>query len=187
MKHLALAATAIALSANFAFAGEVEDKMLAYAQAEVAKWAGEPAVIDAVAAANAANGALTADEINTLDQQWRAEVGTDSALIKGVLDNAASAFLRDQVANSGGMMTEVIVMDAKGMNAAVSDVTSDYWQGDEEKHQLTYVVGATATHVSEIELDESTQTYQAQVSLTLNDATGAPIGAVTVGLNAGSF
>ena len=40
----------------------------------------------------------------------------------------------------------------------------------------------------EVELDESTQTYQAQLSFTLVDpATGAAIGAVTVGVNAETF
>ena len=67
-------------------------------------------------------------------------------------------------------------------------MTSDYWQGDEEKHQLTFGAGPNAIHVSEVELDESTQSYQAQVSFTIIDpATGAGIGAATIGLNAEFF
>ena len=86
------------------------------------------------------------------------------------------------------MIAEVFIMDAQGLNVAASAVTSDYWQGDEAKFQQTYGVGPDAVHISEVELDESTQTYQAQVSLSLTDpATGALIGAVTFGLNAQAF
>lgn len=188
MKLLAPAATLLALTTNLAAASDVENKMTAFVQTDVKAWTADPNIISAVQSANSAHAALSEADILTLDTQWRAEVGTDSALIKGILDNAASAYLRDQVAKSGGTVTEVIVMDAQGLNAAISGVTSDYWQGDEDKHQKTYDVGPDAVHVSDIELDESTQTYQAQVSFTLTDpASGTAIGAVTVGLNAAAF
>jgi hypothetical protein len=75
-------------------------------------------------------------------------------------------------------------MDDKGMNVALSDVTSDYWQGDEAKWQQTYLVGPDAVHIGDVELDESTQTYQSQVSITVVDPdTKAPIGALTFGVN----
>ena len=76
-------------------------------------------------------------------------------------------------------------MDGRGLNVAASDATSDYWQGDEEKFTETYGKGAGGILVGDIEYDESTQTYQGQVSLAIADPeTGAVIGAVTVGLNA---
>ena len=82
------------------------------------------------------------------------------------------------------MFTEIFAMDDKGLNVAQSDVTSDYWQGDEDKWQQTYLVGAGAVHISEVELDDSTQTYQSQVSVTVVDPeTNAPIGAITFGIN----
>ena len=79
-------------------------------------------------------------------------------------------------------------MDAQGLNVAASDMTSDYWQGDEAKHSETYGAGPDGFHISEIEFDDSTQRYQAQVSFTLIDpATGSAIGAVTVGVDAESL
>lgn len=45
-------------------------------------------------------------------------------------------------------------------------------------------MGAGTLHFSEIEFDESSQTYQAQISVTLTDGTGAVIGAMTEGVNA---
>ena len=83
-----------------------------------------------------------------------------------------------------GLFTEIFAMDDKGLNVAASDVTSDYWQGDEAKWKSTYAVGAGAVHISEVEFDESSQSYQAQVSVTVVDPdSGAPIGALTVGVN----
>lgn len=171
-----------------AAAGTIEDSMKSYVEAEIRAKLADPTVIAAVTGANTSNAALSPDQILALDGQWRAEIGKDSALITGVRDNPTSALLRDLVAASGGKVTEVILMDAQGLNVAVSDVTSDYWQGDEDKFSQTYTVGPTAIHVSEIEFDESSQTYQAQVSFTIADpATGTPIGAATIGLNADAF
>ena len=104
------------------------------------------------------------------------------------MNNAASEHLRTHVAEAGGRITEVFVMDARGLNVASSAITSDYWQGDEAKWIDTYMKGADAIHVSEVEFDESAQTYQMQVSMSVTDpASGAVIGAVTFGLDAQAF
>ncbi len=79
-------------------------------------------------------------------------------------------------------------MDALGLNVAASGVTSDYWQGDEDKYSKSYGAGPGAVFVDAIEFDESSQSYQGQVSFSLTDpVTGQMIGAVTVGLNAEAF
>ncbi len=187
MKVLSLSVMLSAIPC-LATAGAIEDSMKSYVEAELRAKLADPIVVAAVTGANASNASLSPNDILTLDGQWRAEVGKDSALIKGVAENPTSAMLRDLVSASGGKVTEVILMDAQGLNVAVSDVTSDYWQGDEDKHAQTYAVGPTAVHVSEVEFDESSQSYQAQVSFTITDpATGLAIGAATIGLNAEAF
>jgi hypothetical protein len=124
--------------------------------------------------------------IDTLDTQWRGEVGSsDTPTITPVLSGAAADFLRQQVEASEGRITEVFIMDARGLNVAASAVTSDYWQGDEAKFSETYGRGADAIHFGDIEFDESTETYQGQISITIMDpATGQAIGAMTVGVDA---
>jgi hypothetical protein len=62
-------------------------------------------------------------------------------------------------------------------------VTSDYWQGDEDKFSKTFSVGADAVVLGEIEQDESTQLYQSQVSITITNAAGQPIGSITAGVD----
>ena len=93
-------------------------------------------------------------------------------------------FLRERKDASQGTFTEIFVMDAKGLNVGQSDVTSDYWQGDEAKWQDTYSNGKGAVHISELEEDDSTQTLQSQVSVTVVDPdSGEAIGAVTFRVN----
>lgn len=189
MKRAFLLTTLLGLAATVAPAAEPNAAMQAFLQDHIAGWAQDPVLIDAIAAQNARTAGYDAARIEVLDQQWRAEVGTGASdLVDSVLTNAAADFLRAQMAQSGGMVTEVFVMDAVGLNVAASGPTSDYWQGDEAKFQQTYSVGAGAVHYSEIEFDESSQSYQVQISLTLTDpASGAPVGAMTVGVDAESL
>ncbi|HEY7690662.1 MAG TPA: hypothetical protein VH835_18320 [Dongiaceae bacterium] len=144
-----------------------------------------PLVIDAVAQQNAANSAIAQPEIDKLDQQWRAEVdGQDKALISRVMATELSNYLKQVSDDAGGLYTEIIVMDGKGLNVGQSSVTSDYWQGDEAKWLKTYPVGADAVFVDEIEKDESTQQLQSQVSFSIVDpASHQVIGAITFGVN----
>ena len=93
-------------------------------------------------------------------------------------------YLKKVEADSQGLITEIFVMDDKGLNVGQSDVTSDYWQGDEAKWQKTYQVGPDAIHISDVEQDESTQRFQSQLSLPVVDPdTKKPIGAVTIGID----
>ncbi|MFW2544100.1 hypothetical protein ACN2XU_15810 [Primorskyibacter sp. 2E107] len=182
----AYALTAIlALTAGMAQAGEPNPALQGFLNNEIRAWAASPVLIDAVVAQNNVTADYDETHVLELDQQWRAEVGAAaSPTIDAVLNNAASTFLREQVIASGGAITEVFLMDAHGLNVASSGVTSDYWQGDEAKFQETYSVGPEAVHFSEIEFDESSQSFQAQISMTLTDSSGAVIGAMTVGVNA---
>jgi len=163
--------------------------MSSYIEGDLKAWINDPGIVAAILSQNAQTASLSEAEIINRDKTWRAEVGSASTpTIDGVLNAPVSAFLTDQVSASGGRITEVFVMDQVGLNVAASGVTSDYWQGDEAKFLETYPKGAGAVFVDEVELDESTQTYQGQVSFSIMDpASGAVIGAITVGLNANAF
>lgn len=152
---------------------------------EIAAFASNAVLIDAINAQNAVTGGYDQAKIDALDTQWRAEVGAASKpLIDETLGNAASAYLKSVQEESLGKYTEIFAMDAMGLNVAQSSLTSDYWQGDEEKFTESYGAGADALHIGEIEQDESTQVFQSQVSVPITDpATGALIGAITVGVD----
>ncbi|HUG60550.1 MAG TPA: hypothetical protein VMP03_01820 [Methylomirabilota bacterium] len=142
-------------------------------------------LIEAIKAQNTVTEGYDQAKIDELDKIWRAEVdAADQPLIDATLDNATSAFLASYRESSDGLFTEIFAMDNKGLNVGQSDVTSDYWQGDEAKWQETFLIGPDAVHLSDVELDESTQTLQSQISVSVVDPdSGAPIGAVTFGVN----
>lgn len=161
------------------------ERMVELARTELIEWVRDPVIIDAVREQNIRNGEMSMDEILRLDTVWRDQTKKrEKPMIWDLLDRLHSILLRDRRELSEGLVTEIIVMDQYGLNAAISDGTSDYYQGDEEKYQDTYLIGPDAVHVSELYLDESTQTMQTQVSMTVTDPeTGDPIGAVTFGID----
>ncbi len=185
MRNLLITAGFI-VGAFSASANDYKPAMQAYLDSNVSTWAQSTVLIDAIRAQNAQTSGYDQAEINRLDQVWRSEVGTSSSqMISEVLENDAASFLSEQLGSSGGIISEIFVMDARGLNVAASDVTSDYWQGDEAKFQKTFEIGPDSVHFGDVEFDESSQTYQGQVSIVIVDPTSnVPIGAITIGLNA---
>lgn len=185
MKALIYKIAALCLLATAAPADEFSDALHAYLTDNVATWASDPALVAAIRAQNAETQSYDQARIDELDIVWRSEVGSpDSVLVTQALSNPAADFLRQKVEETGGAMTEAFIMDARGLNVAVSHPTSDYWQGDEAKFTETYPVGADGIHVGDVEVDQSTQTVQGQVSMTVVDPeTGEAVGALTVGVS----
>ena len=187
MHRTLIAATA--LVALTAFSAAAQDAHVApvtdYIETNVKPWLSDPVLVDAVKAQNAQNANLAQADIDALDKKWRAETeGSSKEMIDGVLGNALSQFLKAKQQEAGGLITEVFVMDNKGLNVGQSDVTSDYWQGDEEKWSKTYGAGPDAIFIDGAEKDESTQMLQSQGSIAIKDpASGEAIGAITVGIN----
>lgn len=177
--------TAFTLLAFPAMASDYQSAMQAYLEENIRSWSQAPVLVEAISTQNTETQAYDQGQVDALDKTWRAEVGDSaSQTINRVMNNAAADFLREQVTQSGGRITEVFIMDAQGLNVAASHLTSDMWQGDEAKFQKTYSLGVDAIHFGEVELDESTRRYQAQISLTITNADGAAIGAMTVGVDA---
>lgn len=161
----------------------------AYAENQLSKWLENEQLIEAIKAQNAAHSGLSQADIDQLDLDWRAQRKLDDKpLIDRLLSQPASAWLRGQQAETANFVTEVFAMDNHGLNVAQSVETSDYWQGDEAKWQQTYGNGSGDIHISEVEFDESTGSYQSQVSMPIKDpATGELIGAITFGVNVQSL
>lgn len=159
--------------------------MTDFAKSTVKQWVSNDLVVQAIKAQNAKHAGLTEADIDKMDKDWRAQTGASSKpMIDAVLSNALSNFLRQQQDAAQGLVTEVFVMDNLGLNVGQSEITSDYMQGDEAKWQKTYLVGPDVIFIDEVEMDESTQAFQSQLSMSIVDpATGEVIGAITVGVN----
>lgn len=180
-----IAALALFSAPVFAQDNEYAAPLTELANGQLRAIAQNPALVAAIMAQNAETAGFDAAQIDTLDKQWRAEVDAAAKpLIDKVMGTEASAALVAAQDESAGLFTEIFATDALGLNVAQSTVTSDYWQGDEDKFSKTFSVGADAVFLGDVEQDESTQTYQSQVSITVVDpATGSPIGSITAGVD----
>lgn len=174
---------ALALSAALAVPAAAEDiggKMRNLANGAVKDWLSQSIVMNSVRAQNARYAGIDEQRILELDGAWRDQTLTGGPMIDTVLANPLSEFLRGVQEQSQGRFSEIFITDAYGLNVGQSAVTSDFWQGDEDKWQVPVATGDI--HVSEVEFDESSQTYQSQLSVPIRDA-GQIIGVVTVGVN----
>jgi hypothetical protein len=154
-------------------------------ESNIRPWLQEPAVIDGIKAQNTKHASVSQDDIQRLDQQWRAErKSKEQPLISGVLANPTSSFLKEVKEKNAGLFSEIFIMDNKGLNVGQSDVTSDYWQGDEPKWQQTYLEGPGKLLIGKREFDESTGKFLIQISVSVVDpVTQEAIGAATIGVN----
>ena len=186
IRSLAAAGCLLGLLATGAQAAEPHVELVQrFADSTVRQWISEPVLIAAIKAQNERHAGLTQAEIDSLDIQWRTETALSrKPLITEVTDNALSKRLVALKAGTEGVVTEVFVMDNRGLNVAISDVTSDFWQGDEDKWQKTFLAGPGAIFIDAVELDPSTDSFQSAVSFAVTDPeSGQVIGSITVGVD----
>ncbi len=145
----------------------------------------QPVAILSIRAANKAHAATDQAAIDKMDEAWKTEAKSDDQpFIAEILSSPLSNYLLYIQASSAGLFTEIFVMDKYGLNVGQSSVTSDYWQGDEDKYQKTFTVGPDAVFVDEPEFDDKTKTWRTQVNFTVVDPeSNESIGAVTVEFN----
>jgi len=156
-----------------------------FAESELKSWAAAAICIDAVKAQNQRMSNITQWEIDALDIQWRLEtVRSVKPLINTVMSKQLSHYLAQLKEIMRGAVTEIVVMDGRGLNVAASDVDTDYWQGDEAKWQKTYLAGPGSVFVDDVELDTSTDLFQSEISMAITDpVSGKVIGAIAVGID----
>jgi hypothetical protein len=145
---------------------------------ELRTWGENPTLIAAVKEQNAKQQTL--DAIKARDATWRKTSGIDD-FMKPLMENAAAKELA-KLEKSKPYFFELFLMDNQGANVAMTNKTSDYWQGDEDKFTKSFNNGQGATHIGDVKFDESAQAYMVQVSVPIVDA-GNTIGALTIGIN----
>ncbi len=184
MKKLLLLAVAGLLIAGMqtpAAAGGHEAKIKKYVKAHVGAWLNSSELQDAVHRQNLKHMGLTDKDIGVLDQRWRAEKRLGGGdLMSSKLSNELAAFLRGIKAAAGGVITEIFVMDNKGLNVGQTDPTGDYMQGDEAKWKKTFLVGPSAMLIDEVEEDGGLNISQTSLTISRNLNV---LGAVTIGIN----
>ena len=138
----------------------------------------DPIIVKAVKEKNARGESL--DQVKAMDEKWKNTPGV-AGFMKEYLDNECGQYLA-KIMKQSPYFGEIFVMDQNGAIVAMTDKTSDYWQGDEAKFINSYKDGSGAVFVDEVEFDDSSQTYLVQVSMPVMDD-GRAIGAITFGID----
>jgi hypothetical protein len=136
-----------------------------------------PILVEAVMLQNAEG--LTLDVIQKRDEAWKNSDDADS-FKQAMLASMAGKYLSNLMKSSKAY-TEVFLTDNQGANVAASPLTSDYWQGDEDKWAKAFTPEGGAVFVGSMEWDESSGYNAVQISVPVKQE-GAVIGVMVVGV-----
>lgn len=107
-----------------------------------------------------------------IDQRWR----VDNQLHKELLNQDIQAKFDQMLSKQGVLFVELILMGSSGQTLGAVPITSDYWQGDEDK--FTQVMSHHDVFIGTLEWDESSQVVSAQISVPVM-SDGKVIGVLT--------
>lgn len=158
---------------------EIMDALKAKVTA-IQKIAAKPIIIDAAKQQNAKN--LSLDQIQKMDQEWMSSKAL-SPLKVTMYESPVGAYLKNLVLASQGQYNEAFLTDNKGANVAAYPITTDYWQGDEEKFSQSFGNGQGQVYISPVKYDESSQTNAAQISVPVLDEKNQNIGVLIIGVS----
>lgn len=164
----------------------VISKLQALAEGQLRLIAREPILLNAVQSQNRITSGYSSAHISRIDGDWRREVYAMETrnLIPAVMETPASLYLRRVSELSDGLYTEFMLMDARGLNVALSDITPDYWQGNEGKWLDTYPQGLSGFYIGPEEHNTLTNVVQRQIAITVADPRSLiPLGALCAGIN----
>jgi hypothetical protein len=167
------------VSAGNVSAGEkAPQKVIELANSTLANLGVDPIIVAAVKAENSKQKTLA--QIKEMDEKWKAYAGI-ADYMKAIMESECGKHLQT-IQNSAPYYAEIFVMDNQGANVAMTDKTSDYWQGDEAKFKKSFAGGEGLVFVDEVEFDDSAQAYLVQVSVPVKDGDKV-IGAITFGID----
>lgn len=132
------------------------------------------------------HSAYSDTDIKRLDQHWVSAFQSKNYQITEQLTHTGlSQSLKKIKAASAGVVTEIILTDERGLNLAITDVTSDFYQGDEEKFIKAAGLARGEYFVDQIAYDASTRLFQVNVSFPLYDQANSSnfIGVMIMGID----
>jgi hypothetical protein len=173
-----LAALQTRLGAAIDASAALDAKVKEFAKAKLLPLVGDARLAAAVAAQNARKVPLA--EIQRIDQEWSA-AEAELPIQKEMLGNACAEAIR-AIGKDLPPLREVFAMDNQGANVGQNSLTSDYWQGDEDKWQKSYAGGVGGLDVGKPKMDKSAGAVLQQVSLPIATADGVVVGAITCGI-----
>ncbi len=142
----------------------------------VKQWANHPAVVNEVIKHNYLEQSL--DDVKQIDRMWRE--GKKEAFARSLQENKSGHFLKKRILENR-LYTEAFLCDDQGAVVGEYPMTSDYWQGDEDKFLKSFNGGEGQVYIGPIEFDESSGEISVQISVPVRSQ-GATVGVLVVGL-----
>ncbi|GGW50839.1 hypothetical protein GCM10008111_03470 [Alishewanella tabrizica] len=125
----------------------------------------DPRLVSAVQEANSQPS--SEEQLTLLDKQWADELALNiSGLAVSMQQSPLSKYLHTWQQQFSGQVAEIMLMDQQGRNVAISEITSDYWQGDEAKFQQA-VQALQPYYFDAVSFDASTQRFLVHLSIPL--------------------
>jgi hypothetical protein len=160
-----------------------------FADQVLSAWIADPIIMEAVRAHNLVTADLPIDTLIRDDASWVAEVALGTGpMIEKIAASPASGRLITLQAGTSDIVTEVFIMDLRGVNVAESEPTSQYWHIEEDRFDQIANFRDMEIYISDVHLEQDGSVYQAQVSLPIKDPeTLDLIGVATFGVNVQSM
>ena len=136
-------------------------------------WTTDALLLDAVRAQNSRGVALS--DIQKIDEDWR------SGKHRSDVVNGACADRLRELSAQRVYYVEVFVTDNKGALVCANAITTDYWQGDEDKWTRAFAGGRGAVFIDRPRFDESAKANLGFISVPIMED-GRAIGVVTAGV-----
>lgn len=174
---LLLLLPAFAWSQQTSISNNEKEQLLKVKLRTVQQLAFNPVILTAVREQNAQN--LSMETIRQRDADWTA-TAEPTPFKRGLQNNKAGKLLGRHV-ESNEFLVEAFLTDNQGANVAAYPITSDYWQGDEEKWTAAFNNGQGKLYIGPIEVDASTNIASVQVSSPVIES-GKTIGVLIVGI-----
>jgi hypothetical protein len=168
----------LVISINLSFAEPPSQALIDLANGKLAEIGKDPVIVAAVKAANAQGKSL--DEIKARDKEWIASQKLQPYM-RDLINSETGRHLSN-IYYSTQYFMEIFVMDNQGANVAMTNRTSDYWQGDEAKFKKAFNDGKGGIFIDEVEFDLSCMAFLIQISVPVMDG-GKAIGAITFGID----
>lgn len=183
-KAMAMVLSGIFVFFNSASAEEkkIGEEVLKNIIAEMEVWSAKPNVIAALAKANKENN-MSMEEIMEKDNLWRQSTEV-TPFVNQFLTNDTAKYLQTIQAEGKGLFAEIEITDLKGVIIAETSKTTDYYQADEEWWQAAYEDGKGGVFQSKPLFDESSHSYNIDLSIPIRDKeSGAIVGVVKSGVS----
>jgi len=164
------------------YAEKVPKEIVDFVHMHLKSMGKDPIIVQAVKQENS-KGKIIAD-IKILDKKWIATPGI-SDFMKSLMISKCAIHIAD-IQKKNSFYSEIFIMDKLGANIAMTDKTSDYWQGDEAKFIKCFNQGDCQIYTSDVEYDDSALTYLVHASIPVYDENHC-IGVITIGIDVDDF